>query len=514
MFHFFEKKNKQPAPEHMNAMKDLRGYPDGELSVCLEDNLMLVRETLALASDLIIRELELTGSGGLTRRVVVLFIDGLADKELVQQFIIRPIHESNEERCDISVIERRVVSAGSVRTERSYAGLFYSLLYSSTIVLVDGESEALVVSTEGWEHRQVGAAILEPAIRGPLETFNEVLRVNTALIRRRIKDPQLALESIKIGKRSLTDVTILYLKDVANPKIVEEVKRRLQAIQTDAVMDTGEIEEYLEDNPYSPFPQIMFSERVDKTVAAILEGKVAVVLDGSPFALSMPATFVSFLYSPEDYYSKFLAATFIRWIRCIALIIALFMPSVYIALTTYHQEMLPTALMLSIAANRSGVPFPAFVEALIMEISIELLREASLRLPGSMGQTIGIVGALVIGQSAVEAGLVGPVLTIIVSFTAIGSFVIPTYNTSAAIRLLRFPIMVLAATLGIFGIVFGAAAILLHMMYLRSFGVEYLAAFAPQHLEEIDDSLLIKKPSFMMKYRQKYLKPLDFRKRR
>lgn len=491
-----------------NRVEELEMYPEGDIGSSLADTLEFFRTTLAHASDLVVKEAVVQIRSGETVPVAVLYIDGLADKQIVHQFIVQSFSERILPDATAETLETYII-ATNVKRLRSKARLLQALLYSSTLVFIDGQAEGLAVSTEGWEHRKVGETIVEPIIRGPQDAFNEVLRVNTALVRRKIKDPGLAVDHMQIGTRSLTDVCVLYLRHVAHPSIVKEVKRRLQAIKVDSVMEGGEIEEYLEDQPFSPFPQIMYSERVDKTVAAIMEGKVAVIVDGTPYAMNMPGTFAAFLYSPEDYYGKFIAATFIRWIRCLALIIAMFLPSFYIALTSFHQEMLPSQLMLSIAANRSGVPFPVLVEALLMEISFELLREASLRLPGNMGQTVGIVGALVIGQSAVEAGLVGPVLTIIVSFTAIGSFVIPSYNTSVAIRLIRFPIMFMAATFGIFGLVFCFATVLIHLISLRPFGVGFMEPFRPSRWEHLDDSIFLRKPSFMLRYRQRFLKPLD-----
>jgi spore germination protein KA len=498
----------QPPASNPNQVEDLESYPKGTITGRLDETVAFFRESLALSSDLVVKESFVRDSKGQSLRTAVLYLDGLADKQLVHEFILQPMAQQAlpETGNGIGKLEQ-LITASNIRRENGRAKLMQALLYSSTLIFVEDEAEGLTVSTEGWEHRIVKEPISEAAIRGPQEAFNEVLRVNTALVRRRIKDPRLAVESLQIGTRSLTDVAVLYLQDVVNPALVREVRRRLQTIVVDGVQDSGQIEEYLEDNPLSPFPQVTNSERVDKTVASIFEGKVVVIVDGSPFALSMPATFASFLYASEDYYGKFMAATFIRWFRGMAFLMALFLPSLYIALITYHQEMLPTPLMLSSAANRTGVPFPAFFEALLMEASIELLREASLRLPGSMGQTIGIVGALVIGQSAVQAGFVGPILTIIVAFTAIGSFVIPNYNTSITIRMLRFPMMLLAATLGIFGIIFGGAAILIHMISLTPFGVGYLEPFRASRWADMDDSIYLRKPAYLMRLRERYMKP-------
>lgn len=493
----------QPTPDHTaDKMKLNRN----ELFDTLDENIGFIQQTLHNPFDLVVRRLEIPLADGGSVPGAVIFMDGLADRALIHEFVIEPLLDTKPKSALLEELSNSVLLASNVKIVNEYPKLIASLLYSSTIVLIDGQPQSIVIASEGWEHRQVTEPRFEPALRGPQDAFNEVLCINTALMRRKVKDPNLVIRSLKIGSRSKTDIAVLYLQDVADPKTVEEVLRRLKKIQTDAVLDAGELEDGLTDNPYSPFPVLAFTERVDRSAAAIYEGRVLVMIDGTPFAIIAPVSLVYLMFTPEDYYTNYYSATFIRWIRVLALHMALLLPSIYIAVTTFHQEMVPTELMIAIAANRTNIPYPSLIEALIMEISLELLREASLRLPTTMGQTIGIVGALVIGQAAVQASLVGPVLTIIVSFTAIGSFAIPSYNTSVAIRLLRFPIMILAATLGIFGIVFGASVILIHLLKLKSFGVPYLAPFMPDKLNQIDDSLLFRKPSFSLKHQLKYLR--------
>ncbi|WP_409341825.1 spore germination protein [Paenibacillus sp. MBLB4367] len=477
-----------------------------ELFERLEENIGFIQETLHHPFDLVVRQLDLPLDGGGSIPAAVLFMDGLADRAMVHEFIIQPILGGTVSSASLDELSNRVLTASNLKVVTEFPTLIASLLYSSTIVLIEGQPAALIIATEGWEHRQVSEPRFEPALRGAQDAFNEVLCVNTALMRRRIKDPNLVIRSLKIGSRSKTDIAVLYLQDMANPKTVEEVLRRLKNIETDAILDSGELEDNLKDSPYSPFPTLAFTERVDRSAAAAYEGRIVILVDGTPFAIIAPVSLIYLMFTPEDYYTNYFSATFIRWIRVLALHMALLLPSIYIAVTTFHQEMVPTEMMIAIAANRTNIPYPSLIEALLMEISLELLREASLRLPTTMGQTIGIVGALVIGQAAVQANLVGPVLTIIVSFTAIGSFAIPSYNTSVTIRLLRFPIMFLAATLGIFGIVFGASVILIHLLKLKSFGVHYLAPFLPNNLNEIDDSLLFRRPSFSLKHQLKYLR--------
>ena len=316
------------------------------------------------------------------------------------------------------------------------------------------------------------------------------MRTNTALIRRRIKDPNLWLETKQIGKKTQTDVAIMYLKGVANEKTVTEVQSRLNRIKIDAILESGYIEELVQDEAYTPFPTVFNTERPDTVASAILEGRIAIIVDGTPFVLIVPALLIHFFQSSEDYYQRADIGTLIRLLRYLAFFLALLTPSVFIAVTTYHQEMLPTALLISIAAQREGVPFPAIVEAVMMEITFEILREAGVRMPRAIGSAISIVGALVIGQSAVEAGIVTATMVIVVSLTAISSFVSPTFNMAIAVRILRFGFMILAATFGLFGIILGLIAMVLHLNSLRSFGIPYLSPNAPFILKDQKDNFI------------------------
>jgi len=344
-------------------------------------------------------------------------------------------------------------------------------------------------------------------LRGPQEAFTEALRVNTALIRRRLRTNQLKFEEKTLGRFTQTQISIVYLEGVANDNIIAEVHRRLDNLKdVDSILDASCIEQYIEDAPFSIFPQMQYTERPDKVAASLLEGRIALIIDGSPEVLLLPLMFVQLLQSPEDYYNRIAPGTFMRWIRYMGLLIAITFPSLYVAITSYHPEMLPLNLLLSIAAAREGVPFPAFVEALIMELAFELLREASIRLPGAIGNTIGIVGALVIGDAAVSAHLVAPQMVIVVAITAIGSFTVPSMEASYPIRLLRFPLMLLAAAFGLYGVMLGLLAILVHLVHLRSFGFPYLEPLAPLKLNELRD-VFFRAPRWQMMLRPQFREP-------
>ncbi|GAB7389013.1 hypothetical protein BSNK01_28510 [Bacillaceae bacterium] len=305
---------------------------------------------------------------------------------------------------------------------------------------------------------------------------------------------------MQVGRYTKTDVVIVYVEGLADETLVEEVKRRLERIDIDGILDSGYLEQLIEDDPFSPFPQILTTERPDNVTAHLLEGRVAILTDGSPTALVVPAPLFSFLKSPDDYYDRFIIGTAIRWLRYILFMISLLLPSLYVAVLTFHQEMVPFSLLLTVVAAREQLPFPAFVEAFIMEVMFEALREAGIRLPKQIGPAVSIVGALVIGEAAVSAGIVSPTMVMIVAITGVASFAVPRYNAAIALRLLCFPIIILAGTLELLGVMLGIIAIIVHLCTLRSFGVPYLSPMAPTKQRDMKD-VLLRAPLWMMKTR-------------
>lgn len=375
-----------------------------------------------------------------------------------------------------------------------------------TVILLDGYTKGISTSTRNENGRAISEPVNESVIRGPREAFTETLRTNTALIRRKIKDPNLWLKSRIIGKYTKTNVSIMYINGIANDKVVTEVMERLDRIDMDGILESGYIEELIQDSTLTPFPTVYNTERPDVIAAELLEGKVAILVDGTPFVLIVPAPFNSFLQAAEDHYQRSDVSSLIRIMRYLGIGIALLGPSFYVSITTHHQEMLPTPMLLSLAAQREGVPFPAFAEALLMEVAFEILREAGIRMPRTIGPAVSIVGTLVIGQAAVEAGIVSAVMVIVVSLTAICSFLFPSYGLSNTFRLLRFPMMGLAAFWGLFGVMTGIIALILHMCSLRSFGVPYMSPFAPFIPSEQKDSIL-RFPRWALLSRSRLLSP-------
>ena len=488
--------------------------PEEELSASLSANRNRLETLLGSNSDLVYREFRFEREG--MHKAMIVFIDGLISSKAIDQDILRSLMFMQSKRQPFSDPEsidtaaqqlmNEGVPIGEVKETKRFRDIVKTVLSGDTALLIDGCPEALLLSTKGWEKRSVEGPFTESVVRGPREGFTETLRVNTALIRKHLKDPDLRVKNYKIGTRSNTDVAVLYIEGVAMESVIQEVDRRLKEIETDGILESGYIEQFIEDSHWSPFPLIQNTERSDKAVANLLEGRVLIIVDGSPFALIVPSMFTQLYQSPEDYYERFLIATLLRFIRWISMTMALMLPALYIAFSSFHPEMIPSKLVTAMAAGRATVPFPSLVEAMAMEVSIEILREASVRLPGPIGPTIGIVGALIIGEASVRAGIVSPIMVIIVALTTIGSFAVPSYNAAIALRMLRFPMMLLASVLGLYGIMLFVILIVIYLCSLKSFGTPYLAPMSPTNLLQMGDSLIriplyrmIKRPSWMAK---------------
>ncbi|NHW36694.1 spore germination protein [Paenibacillus aceris] len=379
---------------------------------------------------------------------------------------------------------------GEVITISDYKEVCYRILSGETVLFVENYPQVLSVNTSSEEQRSVEEPMTQSVVRGPRDGFTESIGTNISLIRKRIKSPNLWLESMTIGRVTQTTVSIMYIHGIANDKIVNEVRQRLARIDIDGILESGNIEELIQDETFTPFPTVYNTERPDVISAGLLEGRVAILVDGTPFVLEAPVLFTQFFQSAEDYYQRAEFATLIRILRYMCFFISLMAPSFYIAMTTFHQELVPSSLLFNLAAQREGIPFPAFVEALLMEVTFEILREAGVRLPKTVGQAVSIVGALVIGQGAVDAGLVSPAMVIVVAITAIANFVIPAFSMGIPIRIIRFILMIFAATFGLFGITVGLIAMVQHLCSLRSFGVPYMSPMAPFVLADQKDTIL------------------------
>ncbi|WP_428910953.1 spore germination protein [Niallia sp. Krafla_26] len=356
--------------------------------------------------------------------------------------------------------------------------------------------------------RSIEEPSTQTVIRGPKDGFIEGYVTNQSLIRRRIRNSKLRFEEFTLGKDTKTKVAIGYMDGIANESIIEEVRKRLNKIKVSAIFESGNIEELISDKSSSVFPLALNTERPDTTAAHLIEGKICIIVDGSPFVLIVPAVFTDFFTSSEDYYNHFVMSSFLRVIRYLSFLIVLIVPSAYVGVLTYHQELIPTYLLLNIIAQREGVPFPAVVEVLLMELVFEILREAGIRMPRAVGQTVSIVGALVIGQAAAQAGIISNIMVIIVAITATANFVAPVYSLSAATRILRLILVPIAAFLGLYGVLLGLIVMVAHLASLRSFGVPYLAPIAPFSLKNQRD-VIFRMPYWALNRRPTYLRTLD-----
>ncbi|MFD0670827.1 spore germination protein [Cohnella sp. GCM10027633] len=361
------------------------------------------------------------------------------------------------------------------------------VLEGDVVVMIDGWDRAIAYSAATVPRRQVTEPIEEPSVKGPREGTIEHMESNLALLRQRMKSPELKIKFLMAGGEMRTRIAYLYLEHIVDRDTLDHFRSRLKGIEQYEVQDTSYIEEWIEDSTLSPFPQYRYTQRTDSAAAALLDGKILVLVDNSPMIMIAPGLLVDFLSTSEDYYTRTTIATLIRLLRLFAMIIALMLPSIYIALSTFHPELIPTVLLLAILDTREGIPFPAFIEALIMEIAFELLREAGIRLPRQVGPAVSIVGALVIGQAAIMAKIASPIMVIVVAFTGIASFTIPHYEMAAAIRIVRFPLMLASGLIGGFGIMIVSLLLLLHLTSLHTLGQPYLSSLAPLRLRDLRD---------------------------
>ncbi|UVI33628.1 spore germination protein [Paenibacillus spongiae] len=387
----------------------------------------------------------------------------------------------------ISFFGRQGVSAHTAKVLEQIRDAEQNVMSGHVVIFFDKWNKALSFNAISVESRQVTEPITEPVVNGPHESTVENLKKSVGMIRARLMNADFKMDFFRAGGKTNNEIAYGYLKGAVNPETLAEFKQRIVKAKDMEILESSYIEELLEDWTYSPFPQFRFTERPDTAVAALLDGKIIVMVSGSPSIMICPGLFPEFLQSSEDYYERTIYSSMIRLLRIAAFLISLTLPSIYIALTTFHPELIPTVLLLAILNTREGIPFPGFVEALIMEFFFELLREAGIRLPRPIGSAVSIVGALVIGEAAINAGIASPAMVVVVALTGIASFGIPQYNIAIALRILRFPLMILAASLGGFGLMIGYLLILLHLTSLRSLGQPYFSPLAPLHLRQLLD---------------------------
>ncbi|WP_129723101.1 spore germination protein [Xylanivirga thermophila] len=450
--------------------------------------------------------------------VQLIFIDGLIDNSLISNFILKPLEEQMEfkraktEAEIIKGLDKGTVYYSSQKKQRDISEVLDDVLSGSIALVFDASHIAFTFEVKGFEKRSITEPSGENIIKGAKDAFVETLRVNTATIRRKIKSPNLRIEKITLGEQTSTSVGIIYIDNLTNRNMVSEVKKRLKNIEVDGVLTTAFVEEYIIDKKHTVFPQVLYTERPDKFCSNIIEGRIGLVIDGISLGLIVPAVFLQFLQAPEDYSQNFIISSIIRFLRFILVVVTLYLPGFYVAITSFHHDLIPTELAISIDFSKAGVPFPSFVEIIIMLIAFEVLVEAGLRLPQNIGQAVSIVGAVIVGQAAVSAKLVSPAVVIAVAVTAISSFAIPNQDFSNALRLWRFILVILSSIAGLFGLSMGGLILLYHLCTINILGVPYLSPFVATNGEREEDALF-RFPISMQKNRPINLKTTNKKRR-
>lgn len=475
---------------------------NGVISADLQENLERLQEVFTNTSDLNIRHLQLQDG----TKVGLVYFEGLIDKVAVNEQILTTLMYRVESATDLFQ-EQVPVPVDNVKVENRWKKIEYALFQGDSILFVHAFHRAIIFPTQGWPQRSIKEPQSETSLYGSHEGFVETASMNLALIRRYIPNNELKIRKYQVGKRAPTNVYMVYLEDIINPQIVNELDKRIKQIDVDTVNNTGDLEELIESYPISFLPQAILTERPDTTASHILHGRLALVVDHSPNALIKPITFMTFFQSIDDYSFRWITGSFLRLLRLLALFIAVGLPSLYIAIISFHFEILPLDLMMSIGMSRERIPFPPIVEAFIMEVSIEMIREAGVKLPSPIGQTVGVVGGIVIGEAAVQAGIVSNIMVIVVAITAISSYIIPNYALANAIRIVRFPLMFLASMFGLVGIAIGALIIIIHLISMDNVGVvPYGSPIVPIRFSDWKDAL-IRAPLRMLKFRPSYNQP-------
>nr|WP_261771621.1 spore germination protein [Paenibacillus xylanexedens] len=478
------KEKKENKENKGKDQSDQEGQSDQEKQETQQDlpltgDLAIDEETLRAVftdcSDVIFHSFE---TAGFTSALCVYCV-GLCDTERLERQVLTPVQEIGMEAAQVPL--------SSVKTVETSKDAAEAILEGEALLLLEGSNVATTYPLYKAANRSTEEPLAESTVRGARDGFTESLATNLSLVRKRLKTPALKFRTRTVGESSNTSIALTYVEGIIDASLVKEVEQRLDRLRVRDILESQYIEEDIIDQRFSPFPQMIATERPDVVASNLMEGRFAILVDGTPFTLVAPVTLFSMLQSPEDYYQYVFMSVFLRWLRYVFYVLSLLLPSAYVAITTYHQEMIPTVLLLSIARAREEIPFPALVEALIMEIAFEALREAGVRLPKQVGSAVSIVGALIIGQAATTAGIVSAPMIIIVAITGIASFMIPRYSASISTRLLRFPIMILAGTLGLIGVMLGIILIVIHLSSLRSFGAPYLSPVAPTNAKGLKD---------------------------
>lgn len=475
----------------------------------LEENIIVLESVFEDCDDLVKRKMNIGINNDI--KLYIMYADVVVDRHSIEESLLLPLINILREKkvSDFKNMDeyfRYAINTGlmsvDVKVENNLNVAVNSVMSGDTVIFFDKVKFFVSIQTRGWPNRGIQKADTEISLKGSKESFTETLRLNTVLIRRRIRDTNLKIKQKVIGRRSQTDVAVVYIEDVVRKDILKNVIDKLDRIDIDAIIDSSNLEEFFEQK-WTLFPKVQSTERPDKAASALLEGRVVIIVDNSPYVLIVPVTLNTLFMASDDYYHSIWLGSFIRIIRYISALINVFLPGMYIAFTTFHPSMIPTSLALSIAKSREGVPFPAFLEIILMEIMFELLKEGGIRLPQPIGNTIGIVGGLIIGQAAVEANLVSPIVIIVLAVTAVASFTIPNTDLSSSFRIIKYGVIILCTLFGAYGLVMSMLILLIHLVGMNSFGVPFMSPYVSAlsiGKEDFKDSVL-RFPITMMKKR-------------
>lgn len=456
-------------------------YKSGTVSSDISENLAFIKDAFEYGKnfDFIIREFKVKLENSFVDAFLI-FFDGLTNKEFVNRDILNPLmirglDAAPEDKDLEDLIYRCMLSQAPNSKLREMQTIIELVGFGNCAVFVNGCSCAFVADIKGWNTRSVGKPISEAVLSGPQEAFCETVMTNIALVRKILKDPNLIAENIAVGTKSKTPCALMYINGITNISLVKEARRRLSEIDTDYIFSSADVEMLIEDSTLFPLPQLLKTERPDRAAAQLSDGKVIVIVQGSPFVLILPANARDLLEASEDNYVRIAEANFMRFIRLVGCFLALFLPGIFISTVLYHHESIPTDLLFAIEASREQMPFPIVLELVIMILAFELIKEASIRVPEPIGSTLGIVGGLILGQSAVSANIASPLLIIIVSIAALGAFAAPSTSVSRAISVLQFVFIFLGAIAGFLGLAFAIFTLCSYLATEESFGVPYMS---------------------------------------
>lgn len=500
------RKNKGKSIQSNNTLDKQKNKKDQSISQNIDDNIDFIKDIYQFPNnrDVKFREFKV---GGSNERAAIIFISSITDVRTIEDSAISPLLENKEPDLGI----KRVISTQNVNLFSNMKDVVNNINTGNAVIFIENDSNAYIFECANFQGRSVERAENEVLIKGSKEALTEKVVVNLSLIRKRIKNEALMAESVTISERSQNEVYILYVRNVADDKLVDDIKNRLKNLDVDSIQNLALLEQYIEERRMSLFPSVLYSERPDRATAFLEDGHVVLLMDNSPDALILPATFWSFFHTPEDHYLRFVFGNFARIIRMVAMFITIFISAIYVAVTSFHSEMIPADLLLAIAGSREKVPFPVFFEIMLMEAAFELIREAGLRVPNPMGPTIGIVGALILGQAAVEANIISPIVIVVVALSGLTSFTISDISLQFALRIIRFLFILSAGLFGIYGMTALFVMGLFYLVSLKSFGVPYLAPMSPHFVSSGDT--IFRRVITNENFRPGYLKPDDLKKK-